>query len=203
MTWSELEMARVHGEFLSLSGADPWDRVVEVTWQRQELERTKSSEKQRDRRSRQHGRIYHRDYQRAWRQRNREEDGAVRCCAVCSRMFTLTRYQIELKTRFCSRECAGRYGQPARLITFNGKSRTVKEWAKLYGVSVTTIRDRMRKGRALDAAPPPPPHRITTSSPTRPISRSPKMKREAAKTTAQRTLAALEVQSEVAFEAAP
>lgn len=169
MAWDILEMVRVHAEVLALSSSEcPWDRVVEVAWQRQELERARSSKKQREFRSRQHGRTYHREYERARRKRNREMDGAVRCCAVCSRMFTLTRYQVDQKTRFCSRECAGRYSQPARLVTFSGQRRTVKEWAQIYGVGITTIRDRMREGRALDATVHTrPPHRITIDGETK------------------------------------
>lgn len=153
MAWEFEELVRMHADVLALSSSeDLWDRVVEAAWQRREIERATSTEKQRDFRSRQHGRVYHREYERTRRKRNKTTDGAVRCCAVCRQMYTLTRQQYEDGTRFCSPRCAARYRvskrpiRPPRMVTIGKKTRSLREWAKHYGITVEMVYLRMRKG---------------------------------------------------------
>jgi hypothetical protein len=153
MTWEFEELVRVHADVLALSSCEElWDRVVEVAWQRREMERATWTEKQRAFRSRQHGRLYHCQYERERRKRNKTVDGAVRCCAVCRQMYTLTRQQQEDGTRFCSMRCAARFRvakrpiRPPRMVTIGNKTRSLREWAKHYGITVEMVYRRMREG---------------------------------------------------------
>ena len=159
--WDELEMTRVHGEFLSLAGTgEIWERVEHVAWQFVQRERVKNRQKNRDRRATPWGREAHCAYERTLRKRNKTIDAAVRCCRVCRRMYTQTMQQRKDGTRFCSMVCAakhnyerrGRQIRVARRVTIDGKTRTVLEWAKLHGLKRETVYQRLRNGMAPEQA---------------------------------------------------
>lgn len=150
--WEPLEMVRVHGEFLTLGGGDVWERVELVAWQRREYERVHATEKQREFRSRAHGRVYHRDYERARRVRGKQRPAAVRCCKACRRMWAITATQYADGTRFCSLKCAARDRvargkvRPPRMVTIDGITRPLPEWAAHFGITPSMVYTRMRAG---------------------------------------------------------
>jgi len=153
-----VEFARIEGEFLSLSGGDIWDRIESVAWQRLQLEREHSHVKQLERRSREHGRAYHRSYERARRVRNKQRDAIVRCCPCCRRMWALTAAQVQDGTRYCSPKCAARQRvaqgivRPARMVTIDGVTRTLPEWAQRFGITVGMVYRRVREGMPVEQA---------------------------------------------------
>lgn len=160
MTWEPLEHARIHAEFLTLAGGEVWERVEAVAWQRRERERAESAEKKRDFRSRQAGRLYHRHYERARRERGKERLDRIRACKQCGAMFALTATQRgDLKKRFahagrfCSRSCFGRFNharhappRPPRLVTIGKATKPLPAWAAHFGLSVSYVYKRMRQG---------------------------------------------------------
>jgi len=152
MAFDALEYVRIEGEFLSLGGGYLWERVELVAWQRREYERVAGTAKQRDFRSRQHGRHYHSAYERARRVRNKERAAVVRCCPVCWRMWAVSAAQREDGKRFCTQRCAGRYRiakhrpKPPRMVTIEGKTRALPEWAKRFGIGVSMVYRRIRQG---------------------------------------------------------
>lgn len=159
--WDELEMTRVHGEFLSLAGTgEIWERVENVAWQQRENAREKDRAKQMDRRSRLPERLAHAAWERAARQRNKKTDGSVRCCAVCRQMYVVTKQQYIDGSRFCSRTCAARFSlrkrggriRPPRTATINGKTRTIVEWAKRFSLGFNTVCKRIQKGMSPEEA---------------------------------------------------
>lgn len=152
MAYEGLEFVRIEGEFLSLAGGDVWDRVENVAWQRQLYERLTSTAKQREFRSREHGRKYHRTYERTRRVRNKQRVVVVRCCPVCRRMWPVTAAQLEDGSRICSRRCVARQRvakglgiRAPRMVTIDGVTRSLPEWASQYGITVGMVYARMRK----------------------------------------------------------
>lgn len=153
MAWEFDELVRVHVEVLALSSAEEqWDRVEATLWLRHQIERDTYADKQREFRSRQHGRLYHSNYERTRRKRNKERAAVVRCCEVCRGMFTLTATQHADGTRFCSLRCAARYRirrhqpRPTRMVTIGKATRSLPEWAAHYGIGVSMVYRRMREG---------------------------------------------------------
>ena len=159
MTWEPLEHVRIRAAFLTLAGGEVWERVEAVAWQRRERERAESLEKQRDFRSRQAGRLYHRHSERARRARGKERLERVRACKHCGQMFALTATQrADLKKhhkhagRFCSRSCFGRFNRarhaprPPRLVTIGTTTKPLPAWAAHFGLSVSYVYQRMRQG---------------------------------------------------------
>jgi hypothetical protein len=153
MTWESLEMARVEGTFLTLAGGDLWDHVEHVAWQARENLRRKGREAARARQSTVDGRRQHCEASRALRQRNKTVDAVVRCCPVCRQMHVHTLQQQKDGTRFCSQQCAGRYRygrqeqpRPTRFVVIDGQRRSLPEWAKHFGISVSRVYQRMSEG---------------------------------------------------------
>ena len=151
--WDQLEMVRVHGTFLTLTGFDDlWERVEDAAWMQQKLECAKRKVRAAAWLRTQHGRLTHRRYLREQRQRNKLRDGVVRCCRICRGMYVVTRQQVIDGTRFCSPRCAARYRysrnrpKPVRYVTIEGKRRPLPEWAKHFGISVESVYKRMREG---------------------------------------------------------
>lgn len=160
MAWDALEWVYVEAEFLELGGGEIWDRVEWVAWQQRENERAGSSQKKADYRSRLPERLAHRADERRRRQRNKTVDNAVRCCAVCRRMYVVSKQRTLDGTRFCSPRCAALYRHKrrggvirvARTATIDGKTRTVLEWAKLHGLKRETVYQRIRQGMTPEQA---------------------------------------------------
>lgn len=152
MAFDSLEWVRVEAEFLELGGGDIWDRVENVAWQQLQNERAASTEKQREFRSRQSGRLYHSRAERERRVRNKGIDSVVRCCAVCRMMYVQSHQQRLDGTRFCSLTCAGKYRvarrpiRPPRLVTIGKKTRSLRDWAKHYGIGIEMVYRRMKGG---------------------------------------------------------
>ena len=151
--FDELEYVHVHADFLALAGGEIWDRVVAAAWQQRERERASSTVKQAEFRSRQHGRLYHRDYERQRRQRNKQIVRKIRCCPECRKMFALNATQVADKHGgYCSRHCFGRANirrhrpNPPRMVTIGGKTKPLPQWAEKYGITIGMVYRRMRKG---------------------------------------------------------
>lgn len=165
MAFDELEYVRIEGEFRTLAGGDVWDRVENVAWQRLEYERATSTTKQREFRSRDRGRRYHREYERARRKRNKGVVSRVRACKQCGTTFALSEAQLadvrkydkakgsSRSGRFCTRSCFGKWNRkrnappkPTRMVTIGKRTRSLPEWAAHYGVTVGMVYRRMRAG---------------------------------------------------------
>jgi hypothetical protein len=159
MAYDGLEYVRLACEFLSLAGGDVWARVEAAAWQQLELERSRAADKQREVRSKQHGRFYHRMYERDRRARNKAVVSRVRSCKQCRRMFTLSETQIAdgrrraRAGRFCTPSCFGKWNRarvppprPTRMVTIDGVTRSLPVWAKHYGLTVGLVYRRKRGG---------------------------------------------------------
>ena len=152
MAWDDAEIGRLRAELIGLSSAEElWDRIEHAAWLRYELERDRSADKQAEFRSRQHGRLYHRDYERDRRARGKTRPRVVRCCPGCRSMFTLSDTQYADGTRFCSLACAARDRvrrgrlRPPRMVTIDGVTRSLPEWANHFGLTVSLVYKRMRE----------------------------------------------------------
>jgi len=159
MAYDGLEYVRIEGEFLTLAGGDIWERVENVAWQRKLYERLTSTDKQREFRGRQHGRLYHRRYECDRRKRNKAVVSRIRCCKQCRAMFTLSATQLAdgrkraTAGRFCTRTCFGKWNRtrvlqpvPTRLVTIGRKTCPLPQWAAHYGITVSMVYRRMRAG---------------------------------------------------------
>ena len=156
MAWDHLEMVRVRGEFLSLAG-DVWDAVENAAWQWRQLylEQQREYQRERDRwkRATPSGRAQIAAAKRASYQAEKACTVAVRGCAECGVPFPVNKVARARGTdRHCSLSCAakarvakqgGRFGKVGRPVTIDGVTRTRREWAEHFGISLVSVHYRM------------------------------------------------------------
>lgn len=162
MSWDDLEMVRVNGEFLSLGGGDLWEHVENTAWLLQQLKLEKQRVWATQYRRRPSTRLASNAREREQRRRNKTVDAAVRCCAICRRMYVITLQQVHDKTRFCSRTCAARHAVKVRppntikryqrLETVADETKPLKDWASDLGIAKGSLYRRIRNGMATATA---------------------------------------------------
>lgn len=158
MTWAPLEMSRVRGEFLTLTGGDQWDTIENAAWQWRQLYLAQQREDERERarwkRATPSGRAKIAEAKRAHYHAAKACAVAVRGCAECGHPFPVSKVARARGTdRHCSLSCAakartrkagGRFGNSIpKLVTIDGVTRTRREWAERYGISLVSVHYRM------------------------------------------------------------
>lgn len=84
-------------------------------------------------------------------------------CPICGKEFDYTEEWVYKKgpLRFCSWTCLRKdekpdlrhthnNGKATLFYTYNGETRSVYEWSKLYNVAYLTLRKRIRAGKPID-----------------------------------------------------
>lgn len=153
MTFGADELVRIEGEFLTLSGADVWDRVEDALWLRRQVEHANWSEHGQWWRKTTVGKQTAAASSRKNRARLKTVVVAVAACKGCGKLFERTAYHEQYgRGRVCSSACRGRSRANIELVTLGGESMSLARWAERFGVPLKTVCRRRKLGWSVVAA---------------------------------------------------